>query len=93
MHYVLSAIAIIAWIVYITYTSVNQKQSKTVSSAKSHQHQTLEVAAVTPLDVSDTSIIFTITNDAIDRVGLLCCLATMLFLAAPFSNLVSVKIL
>ncbi|XP_060847341.1 sugar transporter SWEET1-like [Rhopalosiphum padi] len=82
MHYVVSAIAVIAWIVYITYSNVNQKQSKTVSSA--------EVAAVTPLDISDTSIISLTTNDAIDRVGLLCSLTTMLFFAAPFSNLIHV---
>lgn len=56
-----------------------------------HQHQTVEVAAVTPLDISDTLIISTTTNDAIDRVGLLCSLTTMLFFAAPFSNLVSAK--
>jgi len=52
----------------------------------------VEVAAVTPLDIADTSIISSNTNDAIDRVGLLCSLTTMLFFAAPFSNLVSVKI-
>lgn len=60
-------------------------------SAESQQHQTVEVVAVTPLDISDTSIISTTTNDAVDRVGLLCSLTTMLFFAAPFSNLVSVK--
>lgn len=62
-----------------------------MSSSELHQHQTVEVAAVTPLDISDTSIISSTTNDAIDRVGLLCSLTTMLFFAAPFSNLVSVK--
>jgi len=90
MHYVVSAIAVIAWIVYITYSNVNQKQSKTVSSVELHQHQTKEVVAVTPLDISDTSIISLTTNDAIDRVGLLCSLTTMLFFAAPFSNLIHV---
>jgi len=60
-----------------------------MSSAELHQHQTVEVAAVTPLDISDTSIISTTTNDAVDRVGLLCSLTTMLFFAAPLSNLVS----
>jgi len=83
--------AVIAWIVYITYTNVNRKQSKTVLSAELQQHQTVEVAAVTPLDISETSIISTTTYDAVDRVGLLCSLTTMLFFAAPFSNLVSVK--
>jgi len=51
----------------------------------------MEVAAVTPLDIADTPIISSTTNDAIDRVGLLCSLTTMLFFAAPFSNLVSVN--
>jgi len=77
--------------VYITYTNVNRKQSKTLSSSELHEHQIVEVAAVTPLDISDTPIISSTTNDAIDRVGLLCSLTTMLFFAAPFSNLVSVK--
>ncbi|XP_015373197.1 PREDICTED: sugar transporter SWEET1-like [Diuraphis noxia] len=90
IQYVISAIAIIAWIVYITYTNVNRKQSKTVLSAELYQHQTVDVAAVTPLDISDTSIISTTTNDAVDRVGLLCSLTTMLFFAAPFSNLIHV---
>lgn len=62
-----------------------------MSSSELHQHQTVEVAAATPLDISDTSIISSTTNDAIDCVGLLCSLTTMLFFAAPFSNLVSVK--
>lgn len=93
MHYVISAIAVISWIVYITYTNLNQKQLKTVLSEESHQHQPVEVAAITPLDISDTSIISTTTNNAIDRVGLLCSLTTMLFFAAPLSNLVSYKII
>lgn len=76
---------------YFTYTNVNRKQSKTLSPAELHLHETVEVAAVTPLDIADTSIISSTTNDAIDRVGLLCSLTTMLFFAAPFSNLVSVK--
>ncbi|CAI6358080.1 unnamed protein product [Macrosiphum euphorbiae] len=90
IHYVVSAIAVIAWIVYFTYTNVNRKQSKTLSPAELHLHETVEVAAVTPLDIADTSIISSTTNDAIDRVGLLCSLTTMLFFAAPFSNLINV---
>lgn len=90
MHYALTAIGFIAWVVFITQTDMHRKQSKSVSSVELHQHQSVEVAAVTPLDISDKSIISSTTYDAaVDHVGLLCSLTTMLFFAAPFSNLVS----
>lgn len=91
VHYALTAIGFIAWVVFITQTDIHQKQSKSVSSIELHQHQSADVAAVTSLDISDKSIVSSTAYDAaVDHVGLLCSLTTMLFFAAPFSNLVSV---
>ncbi|CAH1730986.1 hypothetical protein AGLY_015190 [Aphis glycines] len=91
VHYALTAIGFIAWVVFITQTDIHQKQSKSVSSVELHQHQSVDVAAVTPLDISDKSIVSSTAYDAaVDHVGLLCSLTTMLFFAAPFSNLIHV---
>lgn len=92
LHYVISAVAIIAWIVYITDSNIHRSQLNDVKSAELHKHETVEAAAaVTPLDPEQPDIIITSTtiNDAIDRVGFVCCLTTMLFFAAPLSSLVS----
>jgi len=85
---VIIAVAIIVFIVYTTDTRVHQKQFKTPV----HLRQTEEVIVVTHLDPKqpDPAIISADINDAIERVGLVCCLTTMLFFAAPLSNLVSV---
>lgn len=82
------AVAVIVFIVYIT--DVHQRQSKTSIRFR----QKVEMIAVTPLDskLPDPATISTDNNDAIERVGLVCCLTTMLFFAAPLSNLVSITI-
>lgn len=88
------ALAVIIWIVYITDASVHQKPLNTVLSPVHHHEEIVEAAvAVTPSEPKqpDTATISTNTNDAIDRVGFLCCLTTMLFFAAPLSNSVSPK--
>lgn len=86
------AVAIIAWIVYITNANVPHKSKIPVLTEK-HQHQSVQETVVTPSDPNQPgpAIISTNANDAIDRVGLLCCLTTMLFFAAPLSNLVTIK--
>lgn len=89
----ITAIAVIAWIVYITDANVNQKQLKVLPLAELHKKQTVQAVAVTPSEPKnhiDPDIVSTTTKDAIDRVGLVCCLTTMLFFAAPLSNLVSI---
>lgn len=85
------AVAVIIWIVYITDATLHQKPLKTVQSAVHKPEKIVEAAAVTPSEPkqSDSVTISTKINDAIDRVGFLCCLTTMLFFAAPLSNLVS----
>lgn len=92
----ITAIIVIAWIVYITDSNIHQSQLNDVVSAELHKHETVEAvaAAVTPLDPEKPDRITTSTtiNDAIDRVGLVCCLTTMLFFAAPLSSLVSVML-
>lgn len=91
----ITAIAVIAWIVYITDANVNQKQLKVPPLAELHPKQTMQAVAVTPSEPKkyiDPDIISTTTKDAIDRVGLVCCLTTMLFFAAPLSNLVSIMV-
>lgn len=83
----ITAIVVIVWIVYITDVNVHQKSP---TSAELYKLETGEAVAVTPLDSKIPDPVFsTTTNDAIDRVGFLCCLTTMLFFAAPLSNLVS----
>lgn len=78
------AVAVIVFIVYIT--DVHQRQLNT----SVHSHQKVEM--MEPLDskLPDPATISTDNNDAIERVGLVCCLTTMLFFAAPLSNLVSI---
>lgn len=80
------AVAVIVFIVYIT--DGHQRQLKT----SVHLRQKVEMMAITPLDskLPDPATISIDNNDAIERVGLVCCLTTMLFFAAPLSNLVSI---
>jgi len=82
---VLIAVAIIAWIVYTTDANIQKRQ------LKGELHQTVDTAAdpkkLEPV-INSTAI-----NDAIDRVGFVCCLTTMLFFAAPLSTLVSVTLI
>lgn len=87
----ITAIAIIVWIVYITDSNIQRKRMKVATLTELSKKETVEVAAVTPLDPKelDTATISRTVNDAIDRVGFVCCLTTMLFFAAPLSNLVS----
>lgn len=87
----ITAIAIIAWIVYITDTNIHTKQLKAATLTELNKKETVEVVAVTPLDPKEPESATTskTINDAIDRVGFVCCLTTMLFFAAPLSNLVS----
>lgn len=87
----ITAIAIIVWIVYITDSNMQRKHLKAATLTELSQKETVEVAAVTPLDPKepDLATISRTINDAIDRVGFVCCLTTMLFFAAPLSNLVS----
>lgn len=92
LNYVITVVAIIAWIVYTTDSNIHRSQLNDVILAESHKRETVEAAAaVTPLDPERPDLIITSTtiNDAIDRVGLVCCLTTMLFFAAPLSSLVS----
>lgn len=86
----IAAVAFIVWIVYVTDLNVHRKPLNT----STYLHQTAEVVVVTPSNPkqSDTATIFTNINDAIEKVGLVCCLTTMLFFAAPLSNLVSIKV-
>lgn len=86
----ITAVAVITWIVYITDSKIHQSQLKVIS-AELHKHDALKAAAVTPSDPELPDIITSSTtiNDAIERVGLVCCLTTMLFFAAPLSSLVS----
>lgn len=87
----ITAIVIIVWIVYITDVNGHQESLKSPTSAELYKLEIGEDVAITPLDLKKPNpiIISTTTNDAIDRVGFLCCLTTMLFFAAPLSNLVS----
>jgi hypothetical protein len=86
-----TAIVIIIWIVYITDVDVHQESLNSLTPAELYKLEINENVAVTSLDSKKPNpvIISTTTNDAIDRVGFLCCLTTMLFFAAPLSNLVS----
>lgn len=88
MQYVIIAAAIIVFIVYYTDINIHQKQFNTSENLR----KTEEVIVITPSDPKqpDPAPISTNINDAIERVGLVCCLTTMLFFAAPLSNLVSV---
>lgn len=88
----LTVLVFIVWIVYITDT--NKTQLTLSDPAELHQQKTATaVAAVTPLDPKQENVAtISTTINAIDRVGLVCCLTTMLFFAAPLSNLVSGKI-
>lgn len=92
MHYVITVLVFIVWIVYITNT--NKTQLTLSDPTELRQQKTANaVAAITPLDPKQENVAtVSITINAIDRVGLVCCLATMLFFAAPLSNLVSGKI-
>lgn len=88
MQYVISSVVVIVWIVYITDINAHQKQLKN----RVQLRQQMEIVAVTPLDPKqpDSATVFANTNDAIERVGFICCLSTMLFFAAPLSNLIHV---
>lgn len=90
LHYVITVVAFIVWIVYITDTNIHKIQLKNEPLKELAQKEKIEVAVVTPLDPKelDPTNNSTSINDAIDRVGFLCCLTTMLFFAAPLSNLV-----
>lgn len=88
----ITSVAIIAWIVCITNANVPHKSKMPVLTEK-HQHQSVQETVVTPSEPNQPGpvMISTNTNDAIDRVGFVCCLTTMLFFAAPLSNLVIIK--
>ncbi|VVC37223.1 Hypothetical protein CINCED_3A003608 [Cinara cedri] len=89
VHCVISVVAFIFWIVYITDTTVHQTKLTLSAPAEFHQQKTVETAAVGPLDPKQPNLSTTITT-AIDRVGFICCVTTMLFFAAPLSNLIHV---
>lgn len=82
-------VVIITWIVYSTNANIRKKP------LKGELHQTAETAILTPLDPKESDPVIASTiidNSAIDRVGFVCCLTTMLFFAAPLSTLVSVTL-
>lgn len=73
-------------------TNKNQAQLTLSAPAELHEQKTAKtLAAVEPLDPKQPNLatIATTFNTSIDSVGLVCCLTTMLFFAAPLSNLVS----
>lgn len=96
------AMAIIVWIVYVTNSNIQRLQQQQMQSVAELQQQhklNMEGAASadsqqqppSPATVIASNTVFA-TDDAIDRVGLVCCLTTMLFFAAPLSNLVHLYI-
>lgn len=88
IHYVLMVLAIIIWIVYVT--DVNTQQKIQVAELNQLQSQSIVSSTVNPRKqpLVPAPTFDSNTNEDIDRVGFICCLTTMLYFAAPLSNLV-----